>query len=281
MRSYVMISGATGGLGKAFSAECASRGWRLFLTDVSEQSLYLLARGMERMYDVDVLYFPCDLTDPSSRDALWKHVSTMGLRFHFLVNVAGTDFEGPFLERNTEELRTIVRLNIESTIETTRRILPLRDRTRVLRIINVSSLASYYPMPVKATYAASKRFLLDFSLALCQELHPSEATVTALCPAGMPTNRDCIRSIEGQGIMGRLTTTNVGDVAARTIDYALAGRSVYIPGALNRTLRALGSMVPASTVARMIFHRWQEVRRKTSQSTRPAALPTETQFIRG
>jgi hypothetical protein len=97
----------------------------------------------------------------------------------------------------------------------------------------------------------------------------------------MPTNRECIQSIEGQGIMGRLTTTNVGDVAARTIDYALAGRSVYIPGALNQTLRLLGSMVPATTVARMISHRWREVRRKTSQGTGPAALPGETQFVHG
>jgi short-subunit dehydrogenase len=262
-----MITGAAGGLGKAFAAECASRGWRLFLTDISDKTLLPLAQGMERMYDVDVLCYPCDLTDPSSRDALWKHMAAMGLRFHFLINVAGTDFEGPFAERQVEQLRTIVRLNVESTLENTRRILPLRDRTRVLRIVTVSSLAGYYPMPVKATYAASKRFLLDFSIALREELDPSEATVTALCPAGMPTNRDCIRSIEGQGIMGRLTTTNVGDVAAQTIDHALAGRSVVIPGALNQALRLLGGMVPAGTVARMIAARWTKVRRKTAQPT--------------
>ena len=39
MRSYVLISGAAGGLGKAFAAECAARGWNLFLTDLSEEAL--------------------------------------------------------------------------------------------------------------------------------------------------------------------------------------------------------------------------------------------------
>lgn len=34
MKSYVLISGAAGGLGKAFAAECASRGWDMVLTDL-------------------------------------------------------------------------------------------------------------------------------------------------------------------------------------------------------------------------------------------------------
>ena len=45
------------------------------------------------------------------------------------------------------------------------------------RIINVASLAAFLPMPVKATYAASKRFLLDFSLALREEVRELDATL--------------------------------------------------------------------------------------------------------
>jgi short-subunit dehydrogenase len=47
-------------------------------------------------------------------------------------------------------------------------------------------------MPVKATYAASKRFLLDFSIVMREELRPQGITVTILCPAGMPTTDSCI-----------------------------------------------------------------------------------------
>ena len=54
-------------------------------------------------------------------------------------------------------------------------------------------------MPVKATYAASKRFLLDFSLALREELRGLGATVTVLCPAGLPNHPECIQAIEAQG----------------------------------------------------------------------------------
>jgi short-subunit dehydrogenase len=263
MRSTVLITGAAGGLGKAFAAECASRGWNLFLTDLSEEALTRLAAGLERLYGVSVQTYACDLTDAAAREALWQHVNRLGLRFHFLINVAGLDFEGSFNERKVEELRTIVRLNIESTVEMTRRVLQFRDPSEILRIVNVSSLAAFYPMPVKAVYAASKRFLLDLSLALGQELRASGVTITALCPAGMPTNPACIQGIAAQGFMGQITTMNVGDVAARTINRALAGRSVYIPGAVNQVLWFVGSLVPPSLVAFLINRRWRDAHQRS------------------
>ncbi len=257
MKSSVLITGAAGGLGKAFAAECAARGWDLFLTDVTESSLSILADGLERLHGVRVRYAPCNLADRAAREGFWEAIGAEGLRFHMLVNVAGLDYEGPFAERSVEELGTIVRLNVESVVAMTRMILQFRDPARVLRIINVSSLASFYPMPVKAVYAASKRFLLDLSLALRRELRESDVTVTALCPAGMPTNPAVIRAIEAQGFMGRVTTRNVGFVASRTIDRALANRAVYIPGAINLAIHWLGALVPRPVVTAFIGRRWQ------------------------
>lgn len=258
MKEYVLITGATGGLGKAFAAECAARGWNLFLTDLSDPALDRLVAGLKRMYEVQVESYACDLTSASSRQALWDHIAQQDLRFHLLINVAGMDYEGPFGERQVSELHTVVRLNIESTLEMTRRVLAFRVTGRTLRIINVSSLAAFYPMPVKAVYAASKRFLLDWSLAVRQELQAQDVSVTALCPAGMPTNPNCIQAIEAQGFMGRITTVNAGDVAARTLDQALAGRSIYIPGVVNQLLRFFGSLVPPTLLAFLINKRWQK-----------------------
>ncbi|MGE5598480.1 MAG: SDR family NAD(P)-dependent oxidoreductase [Bacteroidota bacterium] len=262
MRSYALITGAAGGLGKAFAAECAARGWDLFLTDLAEPSLALLAGGLSRLYNVDIQYFACNLTDPAAREALWETIRERGLQFHLLINVAGIDFEGPFAERRPDELDAIVRLNVEATVAMTRRVLEHRDKTRTLRIINVSSLAGFYPMPVKAVYAASKRFLLQFSLALRCELRGEDATVTALCPAGMPSNPRVVRSIDAQGFMGRLTARNVGFVAAKTIDRSLAGRAVYIPGAINLFLSRLGGLVPPSLAAAFIGRRWRKARKQ-------------------
>lgn len=260
MKSYVLITGATGGLGKAFAAECAARGWNLFITDLKVPALEALAEGLIRSYGVEVLYEPCDLTEPASRARLWERIGQRDLHFNWLINVAGVDFEGPFKERSIDELNTVVRVNVEATVEFNRRILARRNPGRTLRIINVCSLAGYYPMPTKAIYAASKRFLLDLSLALRFELRGNNVSITALCPAGMPTTPEAIAGIETQGLMGRITTCNVGTVAAKTIDHALAGRVIYIPGTVNLVLRVLGGIVPPTWVAAAIGRRWTKTR---------------------
>lgn len=267
MNSYVCITGAAGGLGKAFAAECAERGWDLLITDINAALLPPLANGLSRMYNVEVRQVACDLTCPEGREILWQYVVENQIKFHMFINVAGVDFEGRFNQRSLDELRTIIRLNIEATMELTHNSLRHRDPVRTLRIINVSSLASFYPMPVKAVYAASKRFLLDFSRALNKELRQEDVSVTALCPAGLPTTPKIIEKINVQGFMGQITTMNVGDVAAKTIRAALSGREVYVPGQLNQFLRLLGNLTPPTVVAEFINKRWSDSNQKSATIT--------------
>jgi len=262
--SLVMVTGAVGGLGKAFAVECASRGWDLFLTDLRPEPLEVLASSLRNAYGVKVLTRACDLADSASRASLFDALRSEHLRFWGLVNVAGLDYEGPFHQCSREQIRTILRLNIEGTLVMTHALLAMRDPLAAFRIINVASLAAFYPMPVKATYAASKRFLLDFSLALREELRPLGASVTALCPAGLPTTPECIQAIKAQGMMGQLTTRNVGAVAAQTVDAAIKGRAVVIPGLLNRIMQLLGGLLPPTLIARLVAHRWQAAHRQRS-----------------
>jgi short-subunit dehydrogenase len=262
MKSLVFITGATGGLGKAFAVECACRGWDLFLTDLSEDALSLLAKSLTNTYNIKVLYRSCDLADSEERGGLIRHICREDIRFNFLINVAGLDYEGPFSEKSCSQIRAIIRLNIEATLEITHEILKLRDPARTFRIINIASLAAYYPMPVKAIYASSKRFLVDFSRALGEELRTRDISVTAVCPAGMPTTPECIKAIEAQGFAGRITTCNVGFVASGAIDKALRGKPVYIPGIMNRLLKTLGGLVPSFMVARIVGLRWKASRER-------------------
>lgn len=249
-------------MGKAFAAECAARGWDLFLTDLRPDLLAPLATGLARLYGVEALYFPGDLTDVASRQALWEEIRRLGLRFHFLFNVAGNGDEGAFMDRNPDDLRTLLRLNVEATVDMSRKALAFRDPAQNFHIVNVSSLAGFYAMPLKAVYAASKRFVIDFSLALHEELKPLGVIVTVLCPAGLPTHQASIQRILAQGWIGQLTTVNAGHAARLTIDRALAGKSIVIPGALNRLFRWLGGLLPATLTAALIGRRWRRMQEK-------------------
>jgi short-subunit dehydrogenase len=240
----VLITGAAGGLGRAMAMECARRGYDMYLTDRDAQSLKTLAAGIRRQYGAMAEVFACDLTDAGEVAALFTYIQSKEVPIDMLLHVAGIDFEGGFLEMACDRFIDIVRVNIEGSLRILHGALRLRDAHRRFSIVVVSSLASLYPMPLKATYAASKRFLLDFSVALSQELRGENASVLALCPGGLPTTEGAIRGIEAQGFFGRITTSGLATVARVTITKALKGRRTYIPGAVNRIFSVLGRLVP-------------------------------------
>jgi len=258
----VFITGAAGGLGRAMAIECARRGCSLFLTDINADGLIQIKRGLERQFDINVTARPCDLTDSSSVDRLLAVTDQFGIRFDMLLNIAGIDVEGGFLTLEREQAAAIVTLNDAATLRMTHAILHRRRPGRHFSLIFVSSLASMFPMPLKATYAASKRFLLDFATALQRELKDQRVNVLTLCPGGMVTNDGVVEAIAAQGVWGRLTANPLETVARKTIDRALSQSGCYVPGISNRLLAAIGHMVPRSWIAALIYRRWHGAQQK-------------------
>ncbi len=262
MKKYIFISGATGGLGKAFAIDCARRGWNIFLTDINQDAINDFSAMLRKMYRVEADGTQCDLTDVEQREQLFDQIDQKEMHFDGLINVAGVDFEGDFLHTNLQQIRTILQLNIESTLDITHFLLRRRRESTPFHIITVASLAAFYPMPIKATYAASKRFLLNFYLALREELRPLNAIVTVLCPAGLATKPETITSIVSQGWMGEITTKDIGYVTKRTINKALRVKAIYIPGMFNQILRSASAIIPPLGLAAIINKRWINARAK-------------------
>ncbi len=265
MPSYVMITGAAGGLGKALASEYAERGHALFLTDVSSQALNTFTAGLRRMTEVDVISYACDLTDPSSADRMWAWIEKNGLVFDGLLNVAGVNHQGRFEEVDTDRLQTMVKLNIEALVSTTRRVLDHRAPGRDLRIVNVASLGIFYPLPLKAVYASSKRFVYDFSLALNDELRGDGVSVLVVCPAGLPTKPANIKGVnQHHGFWGFMTEKNVGWLADQIYDRSLKGQAVLIPGAVNVFLSWL-RVLPRGVLGAYLRGHWAKAKRRSAK----------------
>ena len=256
----VLITGAAGGLGRAMAMECAGRGFSLCLTDINEARLMDIQSGIRRRYGTTVYARACDLKSAASTAALFAYMDASGIVPDVLLNVAGIDFEGGFSAVDGERIDDIVQLNIAATLRVTHAA--LKRRRGRFYIINVSSLASIAPIPLKATYAASKRFLYDFSVALSEELKPANVNVLVLCPGGLATTKEAISGIAAQGFWGDATTNALERVARRTISRVLAGRRVYIPGAVNGILRLFGRFVPVTWTARLLYRRWHAAQAK-------------------
>ena len=267
----VFITGASGGLGRALANECGKRGYNLFLVDINAEGLKSIQRGLERQFGITVTTASCDLTSDASVDALLQTIDAVGIRFDMLLNIAGVDYEGGFLERERKEIIRIISLNNEATLRITHAILTRRRAGNPFYLLFTSSLASMYPMPLKATYAASKRFLLDFSVALREELKDQGVQVLALCPGGLATTKEALSGIAAQGFWGDATTNPLEVVAAKTISRLETRGGVYIPGAVNRALNFCGGLLPRRWVAAAIYHRWN----KAQQQWNPAQANTQ------
>lgn len=259
MRRTALITGATGGLGGAFAWEFAAQGWDLLLTDRSQDALRLLADGIARAHGSHVETRVCDLEDEDDLTALAEWAAGREAHIGGLVNVAGFDVEGAFLHGDPRRLLALMRVNMEAGVLLTHALAGAYRHWEPLRVINTASLAAFYPMPYKALYSASKRFVLNVSLALREELR-GLATVTTLCPAGMPTTPATIAAIADQGFFGRITTMNASEVAHRTYCAALAGRPVVVPGVVNQLMLAVSRLLPATMLAAAIGRRWGNAR---------------------
>lgn len=257
MQSMVFISGAAGGFGRAVSVECAERGYDLFLTDLSEKKLETLSKAIAFAYGVTVRFMKCDMGDFNSRTEFLAALEKMPVCFHMIINVAAYDIEGPFLETDRKSISKIFEINSAAPIDMISSLIKLRDNSRTFRVLNVCSMAGLFAMPVKALYASSKRALIDMSLALSEELKFLDVTVTALCPAGMPTNEKLIKNMSVQGLTGRLSTLQICKIASKAIDKALKGKAIYIPGLFNRFVVAFCRFMPAAAVTKYINNRWK------------------------
>jgi uncharacterized protein len=111
-------------------------------------------------------------------------------------------------------------------------------------VLNISSLGAYQPGPLNATYCATKAFVNSFSHAVYEEVRRRGVHVMAVCPGYTHTefhDRAGLGPSQMPEFMWQLPEEVVAD-ALRDLDRR---RALSIPGALNKTLAALSSSVPA------------------------------------
>jgi len=255
----MIVTGATGGVGKAFCSLLADKGFNLLITDREISSISELASGIEKQYDKSVETFVCDMTNETVRNDFYQYIKNTDRHYHGLINVAGIDSEGQFSTKDYEKINMIMQLNMISTTENIHKILPYRDPDTPFLIINVSSLAAFQPMPYKAMYSASKRFIVQLTLGIREELKREGVLMSVLCPGGMPTNPLTIQRIEKQGFFGKITTLDTTKVVTITYKKAMSGKAIIIPGFFNKLLFFLTKLIPETVIARMLQKKWSKV----------------------
>ncbi|XMB66025.1 SDR family NAD(P)-dependent oxidoreductase [Mycoplasmatota bacterium zrk1] len=261
---YCLITGATGGLGRAITYEAASRGYELILVDLDDRNLESLKIGLKNNFNISVITFNISILDKDQMTGVWDYLKENNIKLDMLINVAGRDEEGLFTNTLPIVSIGIAELNAVGTLSMISNAIKYKSNT--LRVINISSMAGFYPMPLKAVYSASKRFLIDLGYSLNDELNSQNIYITTVCPAGLPTRADIIEKIDSQGFFGRVTTLNVGIVAKRIFEKAFRNKKIYIPGFLNQVVVIISNLIPQRVLAKLVGKRWRKTNCRISHS---------------
>ena len=253
---FTFISGATGGIGKAFCLEVAKTGGNLFLTARSQQKLLQLKQELESKYSVKVDFFACDLTDNASRDDMLKYIDQNQYKFNRIINVAGVDIQKAFMDYTAEKVLFQIRVNAEATVCLTHAL--LNRRAESTEVITISSMSGASPMPYFALYSATKSMLINFFTSLHYELKKEKVKVTVVMPGGVPTRPDIVEDIKGQGLWGKLSAKSPEFVAQKSLKAVKKNKLKYIPGGFNKFLNFIMKITPKKIVLSFIANRWKK-----------------------
>ncbi len=181
----VIITGGSEGVGAATARLFAEAGANLVLVARTKKKLEALAEELRDKTRVEV--FAMDVRDEDACVNLFKKAEFEFGRVDILVNNAGFHSRGPVATISTEDLGTMVDVNLRAPIVLTRIALPYLREQEGGAIINVGSLAGRAPIPGSATYAATKAGLRSFTYAIADELHDSGIKFAVVSPGPIDT----------------------------------------------------------------------------------------------
>jgi short-subunit dehydrogenase len=204
----VLLTGATGGLGRAIAAALAARGAVLVLSGRRAEDLAELAEAIPGAAHRPLV---ADLGVPGAVEGLVADAGDVDA----LVANAGLGANARIDEFTAEETERILRVNLEAPILTARALAPSMRARGSGQVVFVSSLAAKAASAQNALYTATKAGLRGFALGLRQDLARDGVGVSVICPGFI---RDAgMFADSGREPPMRLGTSTPDEVAAAVV----------------------------------------------------------------
>lgn len=213
----------------------------------------LVARRTDRLQaladglSIKAHVLPADLSSRKDRAALPGRVAALGVTADILVNNAGLARRAPVAQSIPEQQLNLVEVDVAAVVDLCSRFLPGMVERGGGAVLNVSSLAGFYPLPGHATYGAAKAFVLSYTESLRSELSGTGVVATALCPGPVDTGFDEVAGFdagERAATLPGFMWKSADQVARAAIDGLDADKCRVIPGRMNRLVAACCRFAP-------------------------------------
>ena len=233
-----LITGASGGIGRAIAETLHASGARLTISGTRMEPLEELANGLgDRVHIMG-----CNLSNGVEVENLSKGAQEKMGSVDILVNNAGITRDNLFLRMTDEDWASVLEVNLTSTMKLCRGVLRGMMKSRWGRIVNIGSVVGSTGNPGQGNYAASKAALVGMSKSLANEVASRGITVNCIAPGFVKTamteklNEKQQEAIKLQIPAGRMG--EVSDIAFAAL-YLASEEASYITGS---TLHVNGGM---------------------------------------
>ncbi len=185
-RPSVLITGASTGIGEVYAERFARRGHDLVLVARNKSRLDAVAARLREETGVTIDIIQADLSEIAGIEA----VETRLRKDHaigVLINNAGGNLRGGFLDQTAEDMARLVALNTTAVLRLASAVAPRFAEARTGAIVNISSVVGLAPEFGMTVYGATKAFVTFLSQSLSLELAPKGVYVQAVLPAATRT----------------------------------------------------------------------------------------------
>jgi uncharacterized protein len=251
-RPWALVTGASEGLGREFARQLAQRQTHnLIITARSEAKLQSLSKELQSLVEVKVILADLSLTGSAKK----LEEETKQYQVAILINNAGVAFGGQFEDMESNEIQTLLNVNIVNMTDLFYLFIPRikklneefaekqkTSKYALAGIVNLSSVAAYMPIPSMAIYAASKTYIHSLSESVYQEQRNAGSTlrVVTSCPGTTKTEIWTKGGANEKGVRVPLDTPeHVCQATLKALDKQ--DKPIIIPGYFNN-LMAFGSV---------------------------------------
>lgn len=175
-----LVTGASSGIGQAYARQLAAQGYDLVLVARREDRLKKLAAELEQ-HCVQAEILVADLATQDGMACVEQRIAQGG-DIDFLVNNAGYDIFGLFVQVPIEKTLELINCHVVASVRFCRAALPGMLSRQRGAIVNLSSIGAFVPKSHDSTYVSTKAYLKMFSETLALELAGTGIHVQALCP---------------------------------------------------------------------------------------------------
>ena len=213
-----LITGATGGLGAAFSIEFAKNNCNLFLTSRNNHNLKILKSQLQTQNKtITVKTFSADLSNLSETNNLIKEIRKSYTAIDILINCAGI-LPIKFIQDSTvEDFDECFNINVRAPIILIKEFSKDMTNQRWGRIVNIASSGAYNGQEKTIIYRATKHALLGFSKAVHKELR--DYNVRTFCISPGPIKTRMAEILENENYQTFINPSDIADFIINLISY--------------------------------------------------------------